>query len=76
MIVYIRSVMVVTTYFVLLMARYCPKHAIYAILFNPQSNPKKWMLLSLCVVWMIMMSGDDGDDDDDFAKVKTSSVST
>lgn len=37
-----------------LIGRYCPKHAPYSIQFHSQCNPKKWMLLTFCVVWMVM----------------------
>lgn len=48
------SIMAVPHIVYWLVGSYCPKHAPYAIQFHSQCNPKKWMLLTFCVVWMVM----------------------
>ena len=48
------SIMAVPHVVYWLVGSYCPKHAPYAIQFHSQCNPKKWMLLTFCVVWMVM----------------------
>ena len=48
------SVMAIPHIVYWLIGRYCPKHAPYSIQFHSQCNPKKRMLLTFCVVWMVM----------------------